>query len=763
MSEDPANAPHPPRSPAAGWIIQAIHLAIAMAAVDVLIHLYHGPNTLRLIEYVIPPALTMAGIAGLLLLLLGYPFARVVGLQPCSPAARRGVTALCAGGALTALQWFEANPYLYSELPRWLTFGNLVLALAGHVRLSRTAGEDGGKTRWVILTGLAYLAGAINLAAWFYLDRMEEAWGSQRVAQVQAGVSVVGALAFLQITGCLLGLAARAIEARARLNTLATLVLLPLPYALLAAAGVLWRIGAGTHAEITPLIRELTWAMPAIFMLSVATARRSRERPGIRLPALLTCALLAFGGAVYFHDPLLAGIGLESYRSEDRAQRHLILVSSDTLRTDVLEPYGSDNPTPYLRALAEDSIVFEEPLAPAPWTLPSIAAIHTGLAPGVFGPIGLSWKMDRATVTLAERLSGAGYYTGAIGQNALLLPRHGIHQGFQHYDFYPRPRRTRTLGSKLLNRMCPAYFKETASTKELARKTVGWMQRHADRDFFFWIHFYDPHSPLHPPEEFLPLMERPRTIELPWSHGKEIQSGRKRTDPTEREYLRGLYRGEVRYVDAAVGEIVEGLKALGLYDDALIVFTSDHGEELWDRGDFGHGQSLFHELIRVPLMVKLPGQSRTGAVRQPVWTVSLTPTFLDWAGIEFDPAEFSAPSIKPLLVDPAADLQTLPLFSRTSEDYPLPHQIGVRFDNWMAMRHPAGTSSSELYDLENDPRQKINVRAAHPEVMDEALRLIRTHEEHNILLRSLHGLGTGGNAGLSPEDLDALRNLGYLQ
>jgi arylsulfatase A-like enzyme len=243
----------------------------------------------------------------------------------------------------------------------------------------------------------------------------------------------------------------------------------------------------------------------------------------------------------------------------------------------------------------------------------------------------------------------------------------------------------------------------------------------------------------------------------------DIKNGVYDPRPDEREWIQKLYLGEVRYVDAMFGELMERLRELGVYDDALIIFSSDHGEEFWDHGDYGHGQSLFHELIQVPLMIKTPGGSRTGRVEAPVWTVSLAPTILDFAGVGYGAEEFSAPSLAPLLRDANEGVRPGPIYSETAPEAEARHRWGVRFDSYEYMQSAAGRTEDELYDLERDPKQMNDVSSSATLATGRGHALLSDYHEHNGELRMRHEIELRGEIELPEEEMNRLRKLGYIQ
>ena len=221
----------------------------------------------------------------------------------------------------------------------------------------------------------------------------------------------------------------------------------------------------------------------------------------------------------------------------------------------------------------------------------------------------------------------AGYHTGALGYNYFLtehISGDQLPRGFDYYDFQPREPSPLTLAVQTYRVLFPQRFIGLATTYGITAAAQRWVVDNRDRDFAFWMHYYDPHEPYEPPEQFIPLE----------SAGESADgAGAKRAALRTR-----LYAGEVRFVDANVGQFVQTLKDNDLYDETLIVMTSDHGEEMYEHNNAGHGQSMYQELLRVPFMVKLPKSMQAPGdagrrVSTRVSMVSLLPTMLDLCGV----------------------------------------------------------------------------------------------------------------------------------
>ncbi len=256
----------------------------------------------------------------------------------------------------------------------------------------------------------------------------------------------------------------------------------------------------------------------------------------------------------------------------------LVLICIDTLRSDHLPFYGYRGlETPALAALRDDSILFERAYAHVPLTLASHATIFTGELPNGHGiHDNLGYRLSPSVPTLAELLKARGYRTGAAVSSIVMNGASGISRGFDLYDDAVEP----TKPNQPISRV--------QRTGDEAEEILGnWLGRatrkpgeEAPAPFFAFLHLYEPHSPYEPPEPF-------------------------------KSRYQSAYDGEIAAADALVGRFLKRLKEHGLYDPALIVFFSDHGEGLGDHGENEHGVFLYREALQVPLLVKLPKRDLT--------------------------------------------------------------------------------------------------------------------------------------------------------
>ena len=456
----------------------------------------------------------------------------------------------------------------------------------------------------------------------------------------------------------------------------------------------------------------------------------SLNRRGLVLAALL---LLLTGAA----KPIAAGAA---------PPRRILLISIDTLRADALSCYRAQTPgTPALDALAADSVVFRQARSAAPWTLPALASAMTGVSPQVHLATGLGDRVPARLTTIAEALRRAGYRTAALVSSPLLNRVSQLDQGFQEYTAFPGDSGTKP-----------------ADPDQLSSLASRWLRGNEKKKFFLWVHFYDPHTPYQPPAVYLqgkeppPGMRRDLTVE----EHLAIRLRQRDPGPAEREWVRQLYQAEVRWVDAAVGSLLAELKRSGHYEDTLIVLLSDHGDELWEHGRVGHGHTLYEELLRVPFLVKLPGDPaghRRGDVAVPVSTASLAATILDLAGKPLPPRYPAAPSLAPVLR--GETVLPEPLLSTGVQR--IEEQEAVVFDGFKLIRWER-SGRQELYDIARDPEEISDLTASNPRKVKEGGLLLDRMDAESNRARKEMGLQRE-RVQLDPEAVKRLRALGYGQ
>src|SRR5208282_5656187 len=282
---------------------------------------------------------------------------------------------------------------------------------------------------------------------------------------------------------------------------------------------------------------------------------------------------------------------------------NVILITLDTTRADRMGFLGSKRGlTPYLDALARESVVFTRAYAQVPLTTASHATILTGTYPQFHqvNDFGVPLAQDLPYAPYIFR--GNGYHTAAFVGSLVLDPETRSAPGFERgFDTYDAGFHLRHLGAD-------RYHTIERRGGEVVAHALAWLTAHQKGPFFVWVHLYDPHDPYDPPEPF------------------------------KTRYVSTPYNGEIAYVDSVVGKLLTELRALGLYDGALIAVMADHGEALGEHGETTHGIFLYDETIQVPLLFKLPGGRSAGTrIDSRAGLVDVLPTILQAVGIAVPP------------------------------------------------------------------------------------------------------------------------------
>lgn len=438
----------------------------------------------------------------------------------------------------------------------------------------------------------------------------------------------------------------------------------------------------------------------------------------------------------------VAAIGLVWMTRAGRSQRsgppNVILISLDTLRADRLGAYHYSRTTsPFLDSWAASSAVFDHAISAAPWTLPSHVSMLTGLYPSSHG-VNKAKERGIGTVTeyLPETLKKAGYQTFAFTAGGYVSERYGFGRGFDSFFF--------NHGEDVSEARGFPY------TIKLAREKLATIDR--QRPFFLFLHTYAVHCPYNPPAPYDTMFTSAGA--LPIDSDKCNRYYNEQDDFTEKHalYLSDRYDGSIRYLDTQLEQFFAWLKEDKLFDDTIIIVTSDHGEEFFEHGRIGHKKSLYRELISIPLIIGGPG-IKPQRVPESVSNVDIFPTILELLGLP--------PSKQP----EGHSLHALlhgqqEIFSRPPYQYSELHHGG----KLRSLFDPS--SEHYILDLKNGESKLFNSVADPLEHKDVAAAMSdRIIEWKGILERITKGLverPTGTVDPATKEQLEQLKTLGYL-
>ena len=422
--------------------------------------------------------------------------------------------------------------------------------------------------------------------------------------------------------------------------------------------------------------------------------------------ALAALALAAAGGLALWRSAL-AGAPAEpaaprarpaALRPDPDAPRpNVVLVSIDSLRADHLGAHGYPRPTsPRLDRLAAEGVAFDAAWSTTTWTLPSHVSLLTSLYPEVHGVSEDGIRMTEGQTLLSEALRGAGYRTAAFVSAPFLNRLYGFDQGFDLYDDVTIP----------LRRHRESHQGSTGPA--LHGAIVRWLREEPAQPFFLFLHYWDVHFDYEPPAAFV------APFDPGYRGGAEFRNFEKNRAihpgmaPRDLERLVALYDGEIAFTDHHLGLLFDELDRLGLYDDSLIVVTSDHGDEFFEHGAKGHMKNLFETTLRVPLLVRFPrGEAAGTRVVEPVSLVDVAPTVLDAARVPRPPA-FGGESLLPVVAGEARR-RARPLFASLYGQ-----AWAVRQGDLKLIRTEAedGAVREELYDLAADPAEAHDLASA---------------------------------------------------
>ncbi len=378
---------------------------------------------------------------------------------------------------------------------------------------------------------------------------------------------------------------------------------------------------------------------------------------------------------------------------------NIIVIGVDTLRPDHLGCYGYHRETsPAVDKLALEGVLFESVISQSPWTSPSFASVFTSLYPTQTGLVRVSTSMRKTFPTLGTILRENGYATGAIINASVLKPEFGIDRGFDYY--YTTPREGRLADGT-------------------THDALAWIDSVPGEPFFLFAHYYDPHEPYAAPTPYSEFFEEEYSgfigdafvlhDHFPDVKGTDFEALRVLGEE-DWDHIRILYDREIRFTDDAIGGLLTGLEERGLRENTLIVFLSDHGEEFFEHEGFGHGHALYGEVIRVPLILRLPGVMPEGLrVRSQVRLIDVMPTILEVLGINTG-SGMEGMSLLPLLEERAetAPAGTRLFASQTAYTEGMlhgPEKKSVTAYPWKII-YDTASKDEMLFNLEKDPGER---------------------------------------------------------
>lgn len=392
-----------------------------------------------------------------------------------------------------------------------------------------------------------------------------------------------------------------------------------------------------------------------------------------------------------------------------REVRNVIVLTIDTLRASKLRPYNSRSrvQAPAFEEFAGNGALFETAQTAENWTKPAVASILTSLFPATHGAKNDASRLPDTVTTLGEVFQANDFETGSFLANGYVSRAFGFDQGWDHYTNYIRENRS-------------------TEAENVFNEAAEWIEEHKDGRFFTYIQTIDPHVPYDPPDDFLRMYDartdydgqvQNRRTHLLLEEAKRQRDGQPELfNESDVRRLTALHDGEISYHDRQFAAFLAKLDEMGLADNTIIVVTSDHGEEFNEHGSWGHGHSIFQELLHVPLAFRWPGVTTEGRrIPQVVSTMDVAPTVLEAAGIEI-PAAFEGRSLAEFIrggVRPGPAVA----FSDFQENRRV-----ITGGGWKLVLRSSLTYV--LFDLNNDPNERTELDGRRNPIAMRYLRIL---------------------------------------
>lgn len=434
----------------------------------------------------------------------------------------------------------------------------------------------------------------------------------------------------------------------------------------------------------------------------------------------------------------------------------VILIMVDTLRPDYLGCYGNDSlATPNIDALARDATLFTTTYSQATYTKPSTASLLSSRYPTEHQAIHKNQILPENITTLAELFTQAGYYSGSIVTNINLAPIFNFQQGFHEYVYLP-PKFLfganeaasrlvlygvlRQVRRKVVQSKFPYHYYQEAEV--VTGYFDDFLSRNKDQKFFLFIHYMDPHDPY---------------FEHPYSGKGYARAANPNPDPKFEGPFRDFYAQEIEYLDAWIGQLLSRLKAEGLYDNCVIAFTSDHGEEFQEHGGWWHGNTLHEEQVRVPLLVKRPnGLGSEMIVESLTNSIDIAPTLLAAAGLDSPPVMHG----RDLFANPLNEDFVPEVYSEADFEGNVVKML--RIGPWKYIEtnpdNPRRRPPQQLFYVPDDPSEKINLFEVEPAKAKDMQLLLEAKYQELLAAKE-----EGAQQEMDRATKERLRALGYTQ
>jgi arylsulfatase A-like enzyme len=421
---------------------------------------------------------------------------------------------------------------------------------------------------------------------------------------------------------------------------------------------------------------------------------------------------------------------------------NVIMISIDTLRADHLGCYMYHRPTsPVLDEFASQGLLFENAATPCPWTLPAHASLLTGLYPSRHGARTRKNRLPDGVVTLAEVLRQHGFSTAGVVNSHWLSKKNGLHQGFDDFIYVEE-------------------YPGMIRSPKVEYDGLNWLSEHSGKPFLLFLHYYDIHSDYCSLPHYEKQFVRPYNGIADGSTTQlyDFRYGQLSPNQTDIEHLIDLYDASIRQMDDGLGRLFRLIEQKGLFNNTLVIVTSDHGEEFMEHGGVLHGRTYFQEIMHVPLVMRGPGLPQGQRVKEIVSLIDVIPTILALVGIA-KPASLDGIDLYPLWQKSGVKPSLRLLFGEADWNNLVDNETvddikrAVRQQRYK-LHYDRVLKEVELYDIVVDPGEKTNVASRHVGIVDSLFGSLK-----NFMRIEKTGETVPP---LSPQEIEKLKSLGYL-
>jgi len=424
-----------------------------------------------------------------------------------------------------------------------------------------------------------------------------------------------------------------------------------------------------------------------------------------------------------------------------RQEPNVLILVVDTLRSDYTAIGNETTPnTPNLKnKLMPDSLYFDQAFSNSPWTLPSVASLLSSQYPSRLNIKNLTSRLDENILTLTEVLRNHGYFTCGIVSHLLLQKKYGLNQGFDIYN-------ENNISSEYSNH-------NSISSPGITEDAIQLIRKHGKKKFFMLLHYFDPH--------YTYINHEPSTSYSGEFTSRDIKYLRdlirqKKYNKEDINYLKDSYKSEIVFTDFFIGKVIDELKSKNIYDNTLIVFTSDHGEEFVEKGWLGHSTTVYNEQIKIPLLIKMPETKRsfnTPSPDQYISNINIAPIVLNVLGIP-SPPQFQGEDIFLKTTDGNF------IFSEvTQKEYGDFIDKACVINNGWKLIYSFVTKKYEMYNLAEDGKESKNTIGSNEDIERMLkMKLAKWSNVNRTKQKSIKKRET-----LTDQEKKKLKSLGYIK